>query len=216
MGGSDDRRIDSLSFVSALTMARAFGIAFVSLLVFGLWVDPSADAFHRPLSLYRDYDPQWLGYALFGALLGIGVATVRTALRVECELQAALYMLAIGILGAVTVTPSGDWLHIEFSAAMMAVMFINFAVLLYANDQMFWLVMHLLTPTVLMWATNLVSFGVWQKSMILYYVAATIAHEGVMAQWIQKPVKRKVRKTRVWVGMRRGNGFEMSWYTSWV
>jgi hypothetical protein len=190
-------------------MAPAFGAAFLALLLYGHAVDPQGDALLRPLSLFRDVEPEWIGYALFGALLGLGAATVRTALRVECEGQAALYVFATAILAAVTATPSNDLWHLEFSVMMMAAMFINFAVLLYLNDQMFWMVMHLLTPTVLMWATNLVSYGLWQKCLILYFLAATVAHERVMIQWLPKQGKRRVKKVKVWVGMRRMPGIEL-------
>jgi hypothetical protein len=171
-------------------MVKVFGLVFAALLACAHFAAVQGDAYYRPLSMFRDYDPAWIGYALFGVLVAIGFETVRTAFRVQAELHAAVYLIATGLLAVVAATPSYDSLHATCALIAMAMMFAYYAVLLYCSDSMFWLEVHLLTPTVLMMASRLESFGIWQKGMILYFLAATVVHQGLLAQRLPKH-KRK-------------------------
>jgi hypothetical protein len=176
-------------------MVKVLGLTFAALLVCAHFADVQGDAYHRPLSMFRDYEPAWIGYALFGLLLAIGAETIRTAFRVQAERHAIVYLVATGLLGVVAATPSEDALHTTCALAAMAMMFVYYAVLLYRSDSLFWLVIHLLTPSVLMMASQLESYGIWQKGMILYFLTATVMHQGLMAQWL--PRAKPVRATRV-------------------
>ncbi len=153
--------------------------------------------------MFRDYDPAWIGYALFGVLLAIGLETIRTAFRVQAELHAGAYMAATCLLGVVVATPSDRRLHSTCTAAAMAMMFVYYAVLLYHGDSLFWLVIHLLTPSVLLMASHFESYGVWQKGMILYFLAATIVHQDLLAQWLPKRQRTPVKRVRLKVAKRR-------------
>jgi hypothetical protein len=184
-------------------MVKLFGIAFAALLVCAHLADVQGDAYERPLSLFRDYEPAWIGYAMFALLVAIGLATVRTAFRAESEVHAGMYLLSTGLLAFVSATPSDNEWHQNFAVVVMLVLFTYYAVVLYYRDAMFWLLFHLLTPSFMMWATRLDSYGIWQKGMILYFLAATIVHQGVLARQIPKRAKVRRTKIKVRVGMKR-------------
>jgi hypothetical protein len=176
-------------------MVKLFGGAFAALLVCAHLADLQGDAYERPLSMFRDYDPAWIGYALFGVLVGIGVETSRTAFRIGAEFHAVVYLVATGLLAVVAATSSYDSLHTTCALTAMAILFVYYAVMLYQSDSMFWFVMHLLTPGVLMMASRLESYGIWQKGMILYFLAATVVHQHLLAQWL--PNRQRIKKTHV-------------------
>ena len=117
-------------------MVKLLGIVFGVLLACAHAADLQGDAYHRPLSMFRDYEPAWIGYALFGVLLAMGLETARTALRVQAELHAAVYLTATGLLAVVAATPSPDELHLQCALAAMAMMFVYYAALLYRGDQL--------------------------------------------------------------------------------
>jgi len=167
-------------------MVKVLGVLFIALLVCAHFADVQADAYQRPLSTFRDYEPVWIGYALFGVLAAIGLETIRTAFRVQAGFHAVVYLAATCLLAVAAVTPSVDSLHSTCALTAMFMLFVYYAVLLYRGDSMFWLVMHLLTPSYLMLASRLESYGVWQKGMILYCVAAAVVHQSLLAQGLPK------------------------------
>jgi hypothetical protein len=184
-------------------MVKLFGLVFAALLACAHFADVQGDAYLRPLSMFRDYEPAWIGYALFGMLLAIGLETVRTAFRVQAELHAAVYLLATGLLAVVAATPSYDALHTTCALVAMFMMYVYYAVLLYRGDSIFWLMLHLLVPSLLMMASRLESYGVWQKGMILYFLAAAVVHQGWLAQWLPRRPSWRPKRIRIQVGRRR-------------
>jgi hypothetical protein len=193
-------------------MVKIVAAVFVALLIHAHSIDPSGDAWLRPLSAFRDSDAAWIGYALFGTLIALGLAMARTAYRVQNAAQLGIYLVQSAILFAVAVTPSNHIWHLELSVLLMATVVINLAFILWYDDSIFWFLMHMLMPTFLMWGTHLESYGVWQKGMILYFVAATVVHDHQLGQWLPKRGKRrtaKVKKTVIRVG-RRSFGMDYS------
>jgi hypothetical protein len=171
-------------------MLKLFGGTFLALFVCAHLADLRGDAYTRPLSMFRDYDPAWIGYALFGLLIAIGLETARTAFRLRSEIHTFMYLLMTGLLAFVAATPStGEW-HQICAIVAMAIMFVYYAVLLYHGDELFWLVMHLLSPSFALMASHYESYGVFQKGMIVYFLVATIVHQGVLAQWLPKRTKK--------------------------
>lgn len=181
-------------------MVKLFGVVFAILLVCAHLADLQGDAYQRPLSMFRDYEPAWMGFALFGLLMAVGLETVRTAFRIRAEFDAAVYLVAAMLLAVVAATPSYDSLHTTCAGVAMGLMFVYYAVVLYRADAMFWLLMHLLTPSVLMMASRLESYGIWQKGMILYFLMATVVHQHYLAQWLPKRSRAKHRWVRIRVG----------------
>ena len=92
-------------------MVKTLGLAFALLLAYTHMANVQGDAYHRPLSLFRDYSPAWIGYALFVVLLAIGLEIARTAYRVGAKFRAVVYLVATGLLGVVAATPSQGDLH---------------------------------------------------------------------------------------------------------
>lgn len=181
-------------------MVKVLALAFTVMLVCAHLADAQGDAYHRPLSMFRDYQPAWIGYALFGLMLAIGVEIIRTACRLRAEGHVVVYLVLTGMLALVAATPSTDSVHTTFAVTAMAMMFIYYAVLLYRSDCLFWLVMHLLTPSILMLASRLESYGIWQKAMIVYFLAATVIHQHLLAQWLPKRRPTRHRRITIQIG----------------
>jgi hypothetical protein len=181
-------------------MVKLFGLVFATLVACAHLADLQGDAYRRPLSMFRDYEPAWIGYALFGMLLAIGLETARTAFRVQAELHAAVYLIATGLLAIVAFTPSYDSVHTTCALVAMFMMYVYYAVLLYRGDSIFSLMLHLLVPSLLMMASRLESYGVWQKGMILYFLAAAVVHQGLLAQCLPRRSRAKKQPIRVYVG----------------
>jgi hypothetical protein len=181
-------------------MVKLFGLTFAALLVCAHIADLQGDAYLRPLSMFRDYEPAWIGYALFGLLVAVGLETIRTALRAEAAYHAAAYLVATTLVAVVAATPSEGEFHIICSVVAMVMLFAYYAAVLYQNDCWFWLSMHLLTPSVLMLASRLESYGIWQKGMILYFLGAAVAHQNFLAQWLPKSRRARVKRVRILVG----------------
>jgi hypothetical protein len=184
-------------------MVKILGIAFAVLFVCAHKADLLGDAYTRPLSCFRDCDPAWIGYAMFGLLIAIGLETARTAFRLRSELHTFMYLVMTAQLAFIAATPSwGAW-HQTFAAVGMACLFVYYAVLLYNGDQLFWLVIHLLMPSFLLTGSHYESYGVWQKGMIIYSLLATIVHQEVLAQWLPKRTSRRLKKPKTAIAIIR-------------
>jgi hypothetical protein len=184
-------------------MVKILGATFAAMLVCAHFADVQGDAYHRPLSMFRDYEPAWIGYALFALLIAIGFETIRTACRLRADVHVVMYLVFTGLLIAVAATPSTDSLHTTCALVAMAIMFVYYAVLLYLADELFWLVMHLLMPSFLMMGSQLESYGIWQKGMILYFLIAVVVHQGALAQWLPKPARFKSTRYKIAIGRSR-------------
>lgn len=184
-------------------MTKVVGLSFVTLLAWAHWADPRGDVWSRPLSLFRDCEPEWIGYALFGLLMLLGLTAARTAWRAGSPGEAFVYLLATMILALVAATPSFDADHLFCSLLLLAVMFLFFAVRLYAGDVFVGMLMHLQVPTGVMFALGGYGYGAWQKGMILYLVAALLLHEEILAAGLRRPRRRGGKRVRVVVGRRR-------------
>jgi hypothetical protein len=150
-------------------------LAFFVLLLFAHGVGDGDRLVPQPLSMLRDGPQGWVGFALFGLLLLVGLLYTAALARSRREAEAALSGLAALILLMVAVTPSGGSFHFQCSLALLLLLFAFFALLLYRAES-FWLTAHLLVPAALALATGLQSYGLWQKAMIAYFVAVTVFH----------------------------------------
>ena len=128
---------------------------------------------------------------------------MRTAYRLQCDLHAAIYSISTTLLAVVATTPSYSELHMFCALVVMGLMFLYFAVLLYASDQWFWLTIHLTTPSMAMMATGLESYGIWQKAIIVYILLGTVIHQGVLARWLPRRIRMSRRKSRIVVQERQ-------------
>jgi hypothetical protein len=135
----------------------------------------------QPLSMFR-YDSQaWLGYALFAALLLVGVLYVRALVRSQREAEAAISALGVLVLLIVALTPSTEGFHVLLSLLLFALLFGYYGVLLYRTIAI-WLFAHLAVPIALAFAIDFHSYGLWQKSFIVYFVFLAAVHHHALTR----------------------------------
>ena len=170
-------------------MAKGLGIAFLITLIGGHLADQEGDAFERPLSLFRDVEPVWIGYALFALLVALAAEMTRTAWRLRYRSQFVVYLFMTVTLTVTALTPSFVPLHILSANIAMLTLFLNYAWLLYQNHKLFWLVVHVLLPTILLREDLIDTNGMWEKGMDLYLVAAVVVHHHFLEQGLPVPGK---------------------------
>jgi len=130
----------------------------------------------EPLSMLRDGQQGWLGYLLFAALLVIGWLYTKALIRAEKEEEAVTGGLATLLILIVAVTPSCQGFHLLCSLALLLLLFQHYWRLLRESGSP-WLVLHVLAPFALALLSGFHSYGLWQKSLILYLVVlANIRH----------------------------------------
>ena len=173
-------------------MVKGLAIAFLITLIGGHLADQQGDAFDRPLSLFRDVEPVWIGYAMFALLIALAAETGRTAWRLRYVSQFAVYLCVTFVLTVTALTPSFDLLHILCANVLMLSLFLNFAWLLYHNDKLFCLVVHVLISSFLLSGDLRDSNGMWEKAMDVYLVTAVVAHHHILAKCL--PVQGNVRR----------------------
>jgi hypothetical protein len=130
----------------------------------------------EPLSMFRDGEQGWLGYLLFASLLVLGWLYTAALIRAGEEDEAVSAGLAGLLLVTVAMTPSFEGFHLLCSAALLLLLFLHYWRLLRESESP-WLVLHVLAPFALVLVSGYHSYGLWQKSLILYFVVlATIRH----------------------------------------
>jgi hypothetical protein len=133
----------------------------------------------RPLSMFRDGSQAWLGYVLFAALLIVAVLYVTTLVRFDRLGEAATACLAFFLLLVVVATPSSNGFHLLCSLLLLLLMFAYFGLLM-ARTEKIWLFAHLAVPVALVLVIRFHSYGLWQKSIISYFVLLTAVHHQVL------------------------------------
>jgi hypothetical protein len=183
-------------------LAHGLVIAFLVAFIGGHLADQQGDAYGRPMSLFRDVEPAWIGYVMFALLTALGVETARSAARLGYWGQVVANLLIASALTVTALTPSHDDLHILGANVAMIGLMTNVAVLLFIHDQWFWLAIHLITPATLAFAALANGYGVWQKGMILYFLTATAVLNHVFGRWMTE--WRREEQERDLVRRRRG------------
>lgn len=178
-------------------MARILGLAFVLLLAVAHVGDSRGQVYARPLSMFRDYEPAWVGYALFGLLIGVGLALVRTAYRVSSWGDVLVYVSFSALLSYVALSPSLGELHLLSAFALMYGVFFYHAFRLYWGDQFRWFLAHMMVPSYLATSPGMSSYGIWQKSMIVYFLASLLIHETILAQGLPRSRPRGTKRMRL-------------------
>jgi hypothetical protein len=173
---------------------KLLAAAFVVLLVYAHLADLQGDAYNRPLSMFRDYSPAWVGYAMFAILVAIGSITAVTAFRAQAYLQCGVYVFGTVLLTIVAATPSNSFNHLQISLLLMAIIFANFAARLWMNDEYFWFAIHAFAPTILALLTKLESFGIWQKALVVYFVLVVVIDQTMYSQWLARIQQRRAKE----------------------
>lgn len=155
---------------------RLSSAAFVLLLVGAHGVGDLDQRLGQPLSVFRDGAHGWLGYLLFASLLAIGWRYTTALVRAGEEDEAVSGGLATLLLFVVAVTPSFNGFHLLCSFALLLLLFVHYGRLLRDSGSP-WFVLHVLAPLALALASGSHSYGLWQKSLILYVVVlANVRH----------------------------------------
>jgi hypothetical protein len=144
--------------------------AFVLLLLAAHGAGDLGERVGQPLSVFRDGEQGWWGYLLFASLLLIGALYTRDLVRAGKEEEAVPAGLAALLLLFVAMTPSWSVLHLLCAAGLFSLLFRHYWWLLRESGSP-WRFPHLLAPLALVWVSGCHSYGLWQKGLILYFVA---------------------------------------------
>lgn len=149
-----------------------------------------------PLSMLRDGKQSGVGVALFSLLLFIGLWLTGSLYRARKEGETLTSALAVVLLLIVALTPSTGGIHGLCSFLLLGLLHVYYGILLYEVG-MFWLFLHVGAPVFLLGATQLHSYGLWQKSLIVYFVlAATLRHHLLVYEPTRKREKRSDKPLR--------------------
>lgn len=151
---------------------RLASLAFVLILA-GLSLQGELSS---PLSTFRDGPYRAWGFALFGLLTFIGLTWLWTLIRTRSVSELIAVAPALPLLGFVALTESMDGWHVLASFVLLGWLLLFFAAKLQEEDS--WLLhLHLAMPVVIALTIQFQSFGLWQKSLIAYFVLAINMHD---------------------------------------
>jgi hypothetical protein len=164
----------------------ATAIAFFTALVCAHAVGDPDSVLERPLSQFRDGHDGWLGYAMFFLLLLMGVQYTVVLVRSRMEAEAFISGLGVSLILIVSLTSSSGAFHLLTSLLLLLILFSFFGSLIRrAGNPCLWL--HLTVPVLLVFATRFHSYGLWQKSLIVYFILAAVFHVHILQRNLQNP-----------------------------
>jgi hypothetical protein len=177
---------------------------FVGVLLFAHAEGDLERLLERPLSQFRD-EP--IGYVLFGLLLLAGGLYTRALFRCRREGEASVSVVALLLLVLVAATHSGSPFHLLCAFLLLALLFFYYAGLLY-RARSIWLAGHLAVPVLLVLLTQAHSYGLWQKTFILYFIGAVAVHHHLLGRRKRPEVQRGhlLRRRKVYV-LEEGTGW---------
>jgi hypothetical protein len=185
----DGPLLDDLQFGKTRNiMVKSASAAFVLLLLGAHGVGDYSRRLAQPLSMFRDGEQAWLGYVLFATLLLVNVWYTRDMIRAGEEDEAVIAGLATLLLFIVAVTPSLEGFHNLSSFALMMLLFGHYWRLLRDSGSP-WVIIHVSVPFALVLLSGCHSYGLWQKSLIVYLVAlANLRHHRLCRMREREPV----------------------------
>jgi len=158
-----------------------FGLLYYAHQVAGIY-----EPLMQPLCGFREGDLGQLGFALIGAIMLVGVLYLIGLKQASCPAEAANIIGAGVLLLIVAATPSHWPLHTSSAVILLAFVFAYFASLLYRSGSHL-LYAHLAFPLLLAIATKF-QYGIWQKSLICYFIAAIVVHHHLISRSSQSPL----------------------------
>ena len=169
---------------------RLASLAFFLILVL---LHGSEHALSQPLSTFRDGPSRAWGFTLFGLLTFIGLNWIWTLIRTRNASDLVGVAPALPLLAFVALTDSRDGWHLAASFVLLGWMLLFFTAKLWEEEN--WLVfVHLLMPIVIGLTIQFHSFGLWQKSLIAYFVVLINMHDLLrLCEHETKPVPRPGR-----------------------
>jgi hypothetical protein len=161
-------------------------LAFLVLLVGFHILEGGKSTLDRPLSMFRDDGLEGVGYLHFGLLLVLGGLAIIPTVQLEHHGGTVVYALGWVLLLVVAVTPSLGELHNTCAFLLLALLYVYYAALLFPAGVL-WVYLHLVVPVLLVVATQYHSYGLWQKSLIAYFVIALVVHRDVLTRIVRQP-----------------------------
>lgn len=154
-------------------------LLFLALLMYVHHVCSPYEALDWPLSAFREGECEPLGYALFGAI-ALVTAVYSVDLKRFRDPIEAIDTIGFGVLLLwVAVSPNRWMFHRASAFTLLVCAYIFFAIQLRKSRPL--TLIHLCAPIVLGVVTGFGSYGIWQKSVIGYFiVVATIHHHVAM------------------------------------
>jgi hypothetical protein len=162
---------------------RHVTLAFVALLVIAHTGGEGETALARPLTLFREEAGSPIGWLLFALLLAAGVILVRLLLKMRWFVDAVILIVTTALLALVAATPSLDADHILVSGILLLSLYLYYAIL-FNRLESGWLWLHLPMPVLLLFLTRLHSYGLWQKSLILYFLLVINLQYSASRDWL--------------------------------
>jgi hypothetical protein len=163
-------------------------LAFLATLLYLHGLGRTVMNLSRPLSMFRDGRHAPFGYTLFALLLVAGGLMVVAAVRARRAGAGGVYAVATVLLAVVAATPSLDDVHILTSYALMLLLYAYYAACFYRAGRA-WLMPHLAVPVVVLLATQGHSYGLWQKSVVVYFVLVIGGHHHVLTRGAPRPFR---------------------------
>jgi hypothetical protein len=149
-------------------------LVFFALLIFVHQVCSPSEALTWPLSAFRDGECAPLGYGLFGAI-GLVMAVYSLDLkRFSDPIEAADTVGFAVLLFMVAVSPNRWVFHRTMAFILFGCVYIFFAIQLRKHLPL--MLIHLCAPILLAVVTGFESYGIWQKSLISYFVVVSTFH----------------------------------------
>lgn len=170
---------------------RLASLAFFLILIGIHLRDPSE--LSQPLSTFRDGPYRAWGYGLFGLLTFIGLNWIWTLIRTRNSSDLVGVVPALPLLAFVALTESMDGWHLFASFVLLGWLLLFFAAKLWEEEN-WWVFAHLLTPIAIALTIQFHSFGLWQKSLIAYFVVLINMHDVLrLCEHETKPLPRPDR-----------------------
>lgn len=170
---------------------RLASVAFFLILA-GLHLrDFSEGTLEMPLSMFRDGPSRAWGFTMFGLLAFIGLKWIWTLAR-TCRISELIAVTpGLLLLGFVALTDSEDGWHLFASFVLLGWLLLFFAAKLWEEES--WLLYpHLFMPVAIALTIQFHSFGLWQKTLITYFVLAINVHELVrVCEYETKPRRHR-------------------------
>jgi hypothetical protein len=170
-------------------MVKLATLAFVLLLLAAHAASDTPEILERPLSMLRDGDEAAIGYALFGLLALITALMTAASIRARREAEIGVFCLASVLLLVVAATSSFGGFHILCSLVLIGLVYGYFGVLLHATGSG-WRFVHWPAALMLWLATGCHSYGLWQKSLIVYLVLLVNIHYHLVSRSSARTTKR--------------------------
>ncbi len=155
-------------------------LLFFALLIFVHQVCSPPGALDWPLSAFREGECAPLGYALFGAI-GLVTAIYSVDLGRFRDPIETLDTIGFGVLLLMVAVSPNKWIfHRVVAFGLLGGAYVFFALQLRNHRPL--MLMHLCAPILFAVLTRFESYGIWQKVLISYFVAAATIHHHVVTQ----------------------------------